>query len=180
PPSEFGFNLWVATSTPCRKLRRSKSANDQAQMSEALQFKNLHSSRSVTIRDVCCRAHRHGCGPEERVSAHEVVFMRAGVFTKRAVREEFVADANQVLFFNRHEPYRVAHPADCGDDCTAFEFEPAAVCEVVAAYQPRVEEQPHRQFEFTHTLSSPQLLLLCQRLRQRLLAGANEALMAEE
>ena len=149
-------------------------------MSEQFQVNRLYSSPSVAIRDVRCRAHRHGCGPEERASAHEIVFLRAGVFAKRVGREEFVADPNQVLFFNRDEPYHVAHPADCGDDCTAFEFEPELVREVAVAFKPRIEERPGRPFEFTHTLSNQILFLLHHRLRQRLVSGANDALTTEE
>src|SRR5439155_22030868 len=70
--------------------------------------------------------------------------------------------------------------ADCGDDCTVFEFEPEVVREVAGAIQPRVADQPERPFEFTHTPGSQILFLLHHRLRQRLLSGANDALTTEE
>ncbi len=145
-----------------------------------IQVQQLYASPTVTVRDCQCRAHRHGWGAEETSTTHQLVFMRAGVFAWRLGRTEVVADANHALFFNQHEAYRVAHPADCGDDCTVFDFAPGLVQEVVAACQPRREETPERPFEFTHALSSQPLHLLYQRLRQRLRAGANDPLTTDE
>ncbi len=140
----------------------------------------LHLDCGVTISDVRCRAPRHAPGAEEQAPAHRIVFVRRGIFQKQVGSREVVADSNQALFFNRNEPYRVAHPVDGGDDCTVFEFEPALVCECVAEMQPRVVERPERPFEFTHTPIGPALYWLQQRLRTAAQAGGGDALAAEE
>jgi AraC family transcriptional regulator len=88
-----------------------------------LQVHSLYRSDSVEIFDVCCRPECRECGPEERSSAHHIVFPRSGVFLKRVAGREVLADPNHVLFFNQAEPYRVAYPVDGGDDCTVFRFD---------------------------------------------------------
>jgi AraC-like DNA-binding protein len=145
-----------------------------------LRFGRLHEGQGVVIDDVICRAHRHGWGEEERTSAHQVVFVRAGVFMRRVSRREFVADANQVIFFNANEPYQVAHPTDDGDACTVLEFEPALLHETMAAFQPRVDNHPDRPFERQHCLSHQMPFLVLQRLRQRLMTGARDVLATQE
>lgn len=149
-------------------------------MSSRLQSNLLYTGGSVAIRDVCCRASRHPFGPDEWTLAHLIVFLRAGAFVKRVEGRSFVADANQVVFFNRGETYQVEHPADSGDDCTTFKFDPGLVREVAAMYQPRVVERPERPFEFTHAPSSQRTFLLQERLRQRLLSGVKDRLLTEE
>jgi AraC-like DNA-binding protein len=100
--------------------------------------------------------------------------VRAGVFVRRQSRRELVADANQVLFFNRHEPYRVWHPAVHGDDCTVFTFCRETLCEATGAFS------QGRAFEFEQGLSGQKSFLLYQRLRRFLLAGEKDKLAIEE
>jgi AraC family transcriptional regulator len=145
-----------------------------------LSFGRLHKGQGVVIDDVRCRAHRHGWGEEERTEAHQLVFVRAGVFMRRVAGREYVADANQVIFFNANEPYQVAHPTDDGDACTVLEFEPALLHEAMAAFQPRGDDHPDRPFERSHCVSQQMPFLVLQRLRQRLLAGAREVLATQE
>ena len=76
----------------------------------------------MAISDVCCRPYCRAWGREEWNEAHQVVFVRAGAFVKWQGTRAVVADPNQILFFNREEGYRVSHPVDGGDDCTAFTF----------------------------------------------------------
>ena len=149
-------------------------------MATTLQARVLHRSRSVTIRDVCCRPHARQCGPEELSNANDIVFLRTGVFLKRVGREEIVADPNQVLFFRRNEPYRVAHPVGHGDDCTVLAFASDLLSEAVAGYQPRIQDRPDQPFEFTHALSDQAVFLSQHRLRQRALSKRHDALTLDE
>jgi len=146
----------------------------------SLQVHSLYRSPSVAIYDVCCRPECREHGPEEHSSGHHIVFPRSGVFLKRVAGREFVADSNHVLFFNKAEPYRVAHPVDGGDDCTVFEFRPELLLEVITSYRPGVEERPEQPFEFTHTLSNNRVFHFQHRVRQRLLSGAADALTLDE
>lgn len=71
----------------------------------------------VRIRDVvCCGACRHKSA-EECTDATHLVFPYRGVFVRHLGRDAAVAEANQVLFFNHAEAYRVSHPIEGGDAC---------------------------------------------------------------
>jgi AraC-like DNA-binding protein len=75
----------------------------------------LLETRTVAIHDVHCRgSHRHESG-EECSSATHLVFPYRGVYVRHVGREQTVAEANQVLFFNAEESYRVSHPVAGGD-----------------------------------------------------------------
>lgn len=70
---------------------------------------------TVTIRNVCCRGHQAHQSDEEATTATHLVFPYRGVFVRHLGRDQAVAEANQVLFFNRTESYRVSHPVPGGD-----------------------------------------------------------------
>src|SRR5215471_21516214 len=72
-------------------------------------------SPTVQLWDVCCRGCLREQSAEERVSATQLVFPYRGVYVRHLGRDEAVAEANQVLFFNAGEPYRVSHPVPGGD-----------------------------------------------------------------
>jgi AraC family transcriptional regulator len=77
----------------------------------------LLKTETVTIRDVaCCGGCRHKSS-EEYTDATHLVFPYRGVFVRHVGRDDAVGEANQVLFFNDAEPYRVSHPVDGGDAC---------------------------------------------------------------
>jgi AraC family transcriptional regulator len=81
---------------------------------------SLLTTDTVTIRDVCCQG-RHGhLSGEERATATELVFPYRGVFVRHLGRDQAVAEANQVLFFNAGENYRVSHPVAGGDACLSL------------------------------------------------------------
>jgi AraC-like DNA-binding protein len=72
-------------------------------------------SPTVTIRDVYCQG---SCSPqsaEECATATELVFPYRGVYVRHLGKDQAVAEANQVLFFNATEGYRVSHPVPGGD-----------------------------------------------------------------
>jgi AraC family transcriptional regulator len=83
-------------------------------MSEfAVQF--LLSTPAVTIRDVYCRGSCRHQSTEEFAAATEMVFPYRGVYVRHLGKGQAVAEANQVLFFNLAEGYRVSHPVPGGD-----------------------------------------------------------------
>jgi AraC family transcriptional regulator len=134
----------------------------------------------VSITDVRCRPSTSHPSGEERASAHEVVFPRAGVFVRHAGRRRAVADPNHVLFFNAAEPYRVSHPASGGDDCTCFVFSTETLVEVLGAYEPAINDHPERPFPVTHGPIELRTVVRLQRLRQRLSDPAMSSLEIEE
>jgi AraC family transcriptional regulator len=114
----------------------------------------------VVVADYRCRAGVHGHGPEEFHQAHKVAFVRRGVFALRTPRTSVVADPNQVLFFNAHQPYRFAHPVEGGDDCTSLVLPDALARQLVARHDPRAADDPRAPFRRDHALSAPRAIRL--------------------
>ena len=75
----------------------------------------LLSTPTVTIRDVYCRGSCRHQSTEEFAAATEMVFPYRGVYVRHLGSGQSVAEANQVLFFNLAEGYRVSHPVPGGD-----------------------------------------------------------------
>jgi AraC-like DNA-binding protein len=75
----------------------------------------LLKSSTVTIRDVYCRGSYQQQSAEEFATVTEVVFPYRGVYVRHLGHDQAVAEANQVLFFNATEGYRVGHPVPGGD-----------------------------------------------------------------
>ena len=76
---------------------------------------SLLKSQTVTIRDVYCRGSCSHQSAEECATATELVFPYRGLYVRHLARDQAVAEANQVLFFNAFEGYRVSHPVAGGD-----------------------------------------------------------------
>jgi len=80
----------------------------------------LLKSPTVTIRDVCCEGRCRDKSAEEWTTATELVFPYRGVYVRHVGNHQAVAEANQVLFFNATEGYRVSHPVSGGDACLSL------------------------------------------------------------
>jgi AraC family transcriptional regulator len=76
---------------------------------------SLLRSSTVTVRDVYCHGSCRRQSAEEFATAAELVFPYRGVYVRHLGHDQAVAEANQVLFFNVAEGYRVSHPVSGGD-----------------------------------------------------------------
>jgi AraC family transcriptional regulator len=76
---------------------------------------SLLETPTVTVRDVYCQGSCQGQSAEECATDTQLVFPYRGVYVRRLGRDEAVAEANQALFFNAAEGYRVSHPVPGGD-----------------------------------------------------------------
>jgi AraC family transcriptional regulator len=76
---------------------------------------SLFQSPTVKIRDVYCQGSCCGQSAEEYATATELVFPYRGVFMRHLGSDQAVAEANQVIFFNAAEGYRISHPVPGGD-----------------------------------------------------------------
>jgi AraC family transcriptional regulator len=76
---------------------------------------NLLQSETVTIRDISCHGSCRGESGEEYAMGTQLVFPYRGVYVRHLGHDQAVAEANQVLFFNHAEGYRVSHPVRGGD-----------------------------------------------------------------
>jgi AraC-like DNA-binding protein len=70
---------------------------------------------TVIIRDVYCLGSCRHQSAEECTATTQQVFPYRGVFVRHLGSDQAVAEANQVLFFNATEGYRVSHPVPGGD-----------------------------------------------------------------
>jgi AraC-like DNA-binding protein len=77
--------------------------------------RTLLDTPTVTIRDVRCQGSDRHQGAEEAANAAQLVFPYRGVYVRHLGDDQAVAEANQVLFFNAAEGYRVSHPVPGGD-----------------------------------------------------------------
>jgi len=76
---------------------------------------SLLNTPTISIHDVCCQGSCRHQSAEECTAATQVVFPYRGVYMRHLGHDQAVAEANQVLFFNATEGYRVSHPVPGGD-----------------------------------------------------------------
>jgi AraC family transcriptional regulator len=91
----------------------------------------LVSTDTVVIRDVLCRGTCRERGSEESASETQLVFPYRGTYVRHIGRDQAVADANHVLFFNAGETYQVSHPATGGDASLVLVLAEALLRELV-------------------------------------------------
>jgi AraC-like DNA-binding protein len=87
----------------------------------------------VTIRDVYCKGSCRHETAEECSTATELVFPYRGVYVRHLGHDQAVAEANQVLFFNAAEGYRVSHPVAGGDASLSLAVSEPLLRELVPA-----------------------------------------------
>lgn len=77
--------------------------------------RSLLKSSTVAIKDTYCRGTCRHQSAEESTTTTQLVFPYRGVYVRHLGLDQAVAEANQVLFFNAMEAYRVSHPVPGGD-----------------------------------------------------------------
>lgn len=91
----------------------------------------------VKVRDVVCSGECRHRSDEECTSATHLVFPYRGVFVRHVGRNDAVAEANQLLFFNEAEAYQVSHPIEGGDACLDVVIEEGQLRELAPKEQLR-------------------------------------------
>ena len=84
---------------------------------EEFRVNTLLSTPAVTVSDIVCSGACRHKSDEECATATHLVFPYRGVYVRHIGRDDAVAEANQVLFFNAWDAYRVSHPVAGGDAC---------------------------------------------------------------
>lgn len=82
--------------------------------------KLLLDTDALSVRDIVCSGNCRHKSAEECSSATYLVFPYRGVYVRHLNGEQAVAEANQVLFFNQTESYRISHPVGGGDACLSL------------------------------------------------------------
>ena len=76
---------------------------------------SLLKTPTVAITETYCQGSCRHQSVEECTATTQLVFPYRGVYVRHVGNDQAVADANQVLFFNATEGYRVSHPLPGGD-----------------------------------------------------------------
>src|SRR6202162_1877331 len=76
---------------------------------------SLLKTPTVAIRDTYCQGSCRHQTAEECTATIQLVFPYRGVYVRHLGNDQAVAEANQVLFFNATEGYRISHPVPGGD-----------------------------------------------------------------
>jgi AraC-like DNA-binding protein len=137
----------------------------------------LLNTPAVAIRDVVCRGECRHKSAEECARATHLVFPYRGVYVRHLGRDDAVAEANQVLFFNADEGYRVSHPVDGGDHSLDLVVDECWLRELVPKEQLREGET--LAFRRHRLRIDPRTQALVAMLRHSLNRNAAETLEAE-
>lgn len=137
----------------------------------------LLNSPSVAVRDVYCRGTHRDRGAEEHARVTSLVFTYRGTYVRHVGQNQSVAEANQVLFFNAGESYRVSHPIHGGDACLSLVAHPALLSEIA---QPALLNDKSADTFRSHRLRiDARTQALVAMLRYSLREGTAEPLEAE-
>ncbi|BCG78458.1 hypothetical protein MesoLj113b_20000 [Mesorhizobium sp. 113-3-3] len=131
----------------------------------------------VKVRDVVCSGECRHRSDEECTSATHLVFPYRGVFVRHVGRNDAVAEANQLLFFNEAEPYQVSHPIEGGDACLDLVIEEGQLRELAPKEQLRAGGL--LGFRRQRRRIDPRAQALVALLRHSLSRGVAETLEAE-
>lgn len=147
--------------------------NPESQISTDL----LSSLSTVRIRDVYCRGTHAGKSAEEFLPATEMIFPYRGTYVRHMGSQQAVAEANQVLFFNGSEGYRVSHPIPGGDANLSLRIDPALLLELVP--QELLADRNTPKFRCQRLRIDARTQALVAMLRHSLRQGIAEPLEAE-
>lgn len=131
----------------------------------------------VRVRDIVCSGECRHRSDEECTSATHLVFPYRGVFVRHVGRNDAVAEANQLLFFNEAEPYRVSHPVEGGDACLDLVMEEGQLRELAPKEQLRPADR--LAFRRQRRRIDPRAQALVAMLRHSLSRNIAETLEAE-
>jgi AraC-like DNA-binding protein len=132
---------------------------------------------AIGVRDVACNGACRHRGPSECAAATHLVFPYRGAYVRHVGRQDAVAEANQVVFFNRDQEYAISHPISGGDACLSVSIADDLLTELSPADQ--LEEGGLAVFRRPTRCLDPQAQALVAQLRHGLARGAFEPLQAE-
>jgi AraC-like DNA-binding protein len=144
---------------------------------EDFAVQTLLSTPAVTVTDVVCSGACRHKSEEECTTETHLVFPYRGVYVRHVGRDDAVAEANQVLFFNAWEGYRVSHPVAGGDVCLDLTIDNSLLREL--APRESVRDGESLTFVRQRRRIDPRAQVLVALLRHSLRKGIAESLEAE-
>jgi AraC-like DNA-binding protein len=137
----------------------------------------LLDTETAQIRDVVCHGECRHKSAEECASATHLVFPYRGVYVRHLGRNDAVAEANQVVFFNQAEDYSISHPVAGGDASLSLVIAEPLLREL--APKDQVRDGGALAFRRHRLRVDPRAQVLVALLRHSLRQGAAETLEAE-
>jgi len=144
---------------------------------EDFTVQTLLNTPTVTVTDVVCSGACRHKSEEEFATETHLVFPYRGVYVRHVGRDDAVAEANQVLFFNAWEGYRVSHPVAGGYVCLDLAIDNSLLRELAPRESVRDGENP--TFVRQRRRIDPRAQALVALLRHSLRKGIAESLEAE-
>jgi AraC family transcriptional regulator len=144
---------------------------------EDFTVQTLLNTPTVTVTDVVCSGACRHKSEEECATETHLVFPYRGVYVRHVGRDDAVAEANQVLFFNAWQGYRVSHPVAGGDVCLDLAIDNSLLRELAPGESVRDGENP--TFVRQRRRIDPRAQALVALLRHSLRKGIAESLEAE-
>jgi AraC-like DNA-binding protein len=138
---------------------------------------HLLDTNTAQIRDVVCHGECRHKSAAECAGATHLVFPYRGVYVRHVGRADAVAEANQVVFFNRDEEYSVSHPVEGGDASLSITIAEPLLREL--APKDQISEGDALAFRRQRLRIDPRAQVLVALLRHSLRKGAAETLEAE-
>ncbi|MBB3527470.1 hypothetical protein FHX03_006865 [Rhizobium sp. BK456] len=137
----------------------------------------LLQTKTVAIRDIVCDGGCRHKGDEECAHKTSLVYPYRGVFMRHVGRNDTVAEANQMLFFNADQGYRISHPIEGGDACVDLAIDETMLEELA----PKDQVQRGAAFSFRRQRRriDPRAQALVALLRHGLRRNVAETLEAE-
>jgi AraC-like DNA-binding protein len=137
----------------------------------------LLSTETVLVEDVLCSGECRHKSVEECSPSTQLVFPYRGVYVRHLGDDDAVAEANQVLFFNKSEPYCVSHPVEGGDSCLVLTVTEIFLSELIPKDQLRIGQPAAFSNQRLRIDARTQALVAL--LRHSLNSNAAETLEAE-
>src|SRR5262249_28461146 len=114
-PSQGHSRCSTYVRSPRLSLAQSSAVHNGWRTMPDITARSLLKTSLVAIRDVHCAGRCRHKSDEESTNAAHMVFPYRGIYVRHLGDDDAVAEANQVLFFNAHDGYRVSHPVPGGD-----------------------------------------------------------------
>jgi AraC-like DNA-binding protein len=137
----------------------------------------LLDTQTMTLRNIVCQGACRHKSPEESAQVTHLVFPYRGVYVRHVGSSEAVAEANQVVFFNQAESYRISHPVEGGDACLSLAISDEWLSELAPKEQ--ISTGPAVTFRRQRRLIDPRAQALVAILRHGLTRRVAETLEAE-
>jgi AraC family transcriptional regulator len=109
------------------------TSKNATQTAPELVVESLLRSPTITIRDTYCRGTCRHQSAEECTTTTQLVFPYRGAYVRHVGNDQAVGEANQVLFFNAFEGYRISHPVPGGDASLTLVLSEAMLRELAPA-----------------------------------------------